>query len=188
MAEINYTDEELIPLIRQGDESAFGLLYNRFAEELTGFAASRLSSLEEAKDVIHDLFVYIWKEKEEIFVRVSVRAFLFSAVKYRIIDHIRKNITREKYKEQLSRLDAFLPSAIEKLDVKDLQNKVDTAVSNLSPRVQQVFRMSRYENLSTKKIAQQLQISERTVKNQLTTALTYLREKLGSLAIFLVIL
>lgn len=174
-------------LIRQGSEADFELLYNKYAEELIGFAASRLTSLEEAKDIIHDLFVHFWNDRANIFIRVSVRAFLFSSVKYRIIDHIRRNITRQKYADQLSKLDTSLPAAIEKLDVKDLQNKIDTAVGYLSPRVQEVFRLSRYENLRPNEIAEKLGISERTVKNQLTTALSFLREKLESLSLFLIL-
>lgn len=187
MPEKNYTDEELMPLIRQGNAAAFELLYNRYAEGLTSFAASRLTSLEEARDVIHDLFVYVWRERENISIRISARAFLYSAVRYRIVDHIRKNITREKYLAHIEKLDISLPGILVQLDTKDLQDKIDFMVENLSPRVQRVFKMSRYENLSVKEIAQNLGITERTVKNQLATALAYLRENLGPLAVILMI-
>lgn len=186
MAAKNYTDEDLVSLLKQGDETAFELLYYRYADDLLTYAASRLASLHEAEDIVHDLFVYLWKEKENISVKISVRAFLFSAVKYRIIDHIRKNITRQKYRDQLASLNPLLPKAIEQLDAKDLQLNLDTAINNLSPRVQQVFQMSRYEKLTVKEIADKLGTSERTVKNQLTTALAYLRERLGALIVLLI--
>ncbi len=184
----NYTDQELLLLIQQENDNAFEFLYFKYAEELIGYAAGRLDSLEEARDIIHDLFVHFWNERNNISIKISVRAFLFSAVKYRTIDHIRKNITRQKYRDRLKQLDAALPSAIENLDAKDLRQQLDAAVNKLSPRVQQVFKLSRFENLTTKEIAAELDVTEQTVKNQLSTALAFLRESLGPLAILLFLL
>lgn len=182
MSNTNFTDEELMLLIQQGDKTAFENLYNKYAPALIGYTTARIGSEEESKDVIHDLFVHFWFQRGEIAIRVSVRSFLFTAVKYRIVDHIRRHNTRQKYQEQLARLP--LPVAVpeERIDVKDLENKIEKAIAGLSPRVEEVFRLSRYQHLTSRQIAAKLGVSEQTVKNQLTTALSFLRARLGHLA------
>lgn len=184
MSKTNDTDEELMLLIQQGDQTAFESLYIKYAPLLISFANARIGSLDEAKDLIHDLFVHFWFQREEISIDVSVKAFLFAAVKYRIIDHIRKNSSRQKYREQLARLPLPIDAVEEKIYARDLEDKIDKAIAGLSPRVKEVFKLSRYEHLSSRQIAARLDVSEQTVKNQLSTALNFLRAKLRTLSMF----
>jgi RNA polymerase sigma-70 factor (ECF subfamily) len=176
-----YNDKELILRLQQGSEAAFSELYEQYAPLLIKFAASRLSSLEEARDIIHDLFVHFWQEREHIQVNISLRAFLFAAVRYRIIDHIRRNSNHKKYADQVATLPAMELTTEEELYAKELQEKLHGAISQLSPRLQEIFRLSRFSHLTIAEIAQQLQLSEQTVKNQLTTALSQLRSKLSTI-------
>jgi RNA polymerase sigma-70 factor (family 1) len=176
-----YNDKELILRLQKGNESAFSELYEQYAPMLIKFAAARLSSLEEARDIIHDLFVHFWQEREHIQVNVSLRAFLFAAVRYRIIDHIRKNSNHQKYANQVAALPAMELTTEEELYAKELQEKLHGAINQLSPRLQEIFKLSRFGHLTIAEIAQQLQLSEQTVKNQLSTALSQLRSKLATI-------
>ena len=165
-----------------GDESAFAGLYGLYASALIDFAAARLSSLEDARDIIHDLFVYLWEERAHISITWSIRSFLFAAVRYRIIDHFRRNSTRKEYAAKLQQLQAAFPSDVEnRLDEKDLRLTINDAVSQLPPRVREIYRLSREEHRSIREIADELQLSPQTVRNQLTTALSHLRSFLGKL-------
>lgn len=174
--------------VQQGDQAAFAQLYNRYVQPLTGFAAARLASLEEARDIIHDLFVQLWQVREQIAVTVSLRAYLFAAVRYRIIDHLRKNSNQRIYAAQLAQLPESVSYTEDVLHARELEQRLQQAVSELSPRVQEVFKLSRFEHLKTAEIAQKLGVSEQTVKNQLTTALSYLRARLSSLSVLLLLL
>lgn len=165
--------------MKEGDEAAFSALYQLYAPLLIDFAASRLSSLEEARDIIHDLFVHFWQEREHTSITISLRAFLFAAVRYRIIDHIRRNSTRQKYADTLARLPVIELTSEERLHDKQLQYALQEAVNELAPRMQEVFRLSRFEHFTTAQIAEKLGRSEQTVKNQLTTALSQIRAKLS---------
>ena len=182
-----YSDTKLLQSLKSGDQSAFNTLYELYAASLTGYAAARLASLEEARDIIHDLFVYIWEERDSITISTSFKSFLFAAVRYRIIDHIRKNITRREYAEIAQRLTAdYIASTEDELTAKEIRQTLELAVNNLPSRTKEIYRLSRHRQLAVKEIASRLHLSEQTVKNQLTTALSYLRISLERIAVLLV--
>jgi DNA-directed RNA polymerase specialized sigma24 family protein len=83
--ELPFDEKDLLQRLIAGDEGAFHIFYEQYAPALTGFAAARLSSLEDARDIIHDLFVWLWEERESLVITHSIKAFLFSAVRYHII-------------------------------------------------------------------------------------------------------
>jgi RNA polymerase sigma-70 factor (ECF subfamily) len=178
---------ELLQDLRSGKERAFATIYEKYASSLVDFTASRVASLEEAKDIIHDIFVCLWEERANIHITHSFRAFLFAAARYRIIDHIRHNMTREKYADKLLALSAIESETVENhLAAKELQQTIEEAVNELPPRVREVYRLSRDKHYSIAEIAAELNISPQTVKNQLTTALSHLRTLVKKLSIFLI--
>ena len=178
---------DLLKRLQSGDEEAFAGLYNKYAPELISFASSRLSSLEEARDMIHDLFVYLWEERAELNIKISLRAFLFAAIRYRIIDHFRHKDVLKRYENKLAALSFTQVSETElRLNVKELNQVLETAINELSPKVKEVYRMSRSENLTIKEIAARLNRSEQTIKNQLTTAIAQLRASLDRFLFLLI--
>lgn len=189
MTEINIlTDHQLIELLRKDDRSAFTEIYNRYAKSLTNFAVSnyKLFDLTDASDVLHDLFAWLWTERRGIEITGSLKNYLFTAIRNRIIDHIRKNSSKLRYAAFLQALEeSYAHSALQHLEAKDLKQFLENSLAKLSPRVQEIYNLSRKEHLSTKEIAERLGTSEQTVKNQLTTALNYLRKSLPLLTFIL---
>lgn len=184
--ESTFDEKDLLQRLITGDETAFHRLYERYAPSLIGFTAARLSSLEDARDIIHDLFVWLWEEREHLVITHSLHAFLFAAVRYRIIDHIRRNSTRRAYAEklQLINIEAH-PVTEQALDGKDLHSAIERAVDQLPARVKQIYRLSRDQHRTVNEIAEELRLSPQTVKNQLATALSHLRSFVSKLAVFL---
>nr|WP_294870472.1 RNA polymerase sigma-70 factor [uncultured Pedobacter sp.] len=173
------SDLQLVGLLKKDDEAAFTEIYSRYAENLSGFASSKLYSLEDSRDIIHDLFVKFWEERKSLKIDRNLEAYLFTMVRYRIIDKIRKNITHEDYMGMVLSLQTSLGSEIEQqIALKELKQTIGKSLEKLSPRVQEIYHLSREENLSISEIANKLQLSEQTVKNQLTSALKHLRQSL----------
>lgn len=189
MTELNIlTDHQLIELLRKDDRSAFTEIYHRYAKSLTNFAVSnyKLFDLTDASDVLHDLFAWVWAERREIEIKGSLKNYLFTAIRNRIIDHIRKNSSKLRYAAFLQALEeSYAHSALQHLEAKDLKQFLENSLAKLSPRVQEIYNLSRKEHLSVKEIAERLAISEQTVKNQLTTALNYLKKSLPLLTFIL---
>jgi len=185
MALINQLpDSQLIRLLKEDDEAAFAEIYNRYAKELANFTASKLFSLDDAKDIIHDLFVTLWEDRKQIHITSNLKTYLFTIARHRIIDKIRKNVTREEYALMLQSLTKVQhPDIEQQISAKELQQTILQSLDQLSPRVREIYQLSREKHLSIPEIAAKLQLSEQTVKNQLSTALAHLRKSLSGIPV-----
>lgn len=181
-----YSDQELVVLLKQDDRNAFAEIYGRHARSLVDFASSKLYSLDDARDLVQDLFTNIWADRHKIYVSSSLQSYLFAAVRYKIIDKIRKNVTREEYAiivQSLSQYPNYNPE--KELEAKDLQQIIDKAIEKLPSRTREIYKLSRNEHQSVSDIAKKLGLSDQTVKNQLTAAMKSLKETLNKLSILL---
>lgn len=177
----NLTDAELVILLQKSDREAFAEIYSRYAESLAGFAATKLFSLEDARDILHDMFVKLWENRDSINITSNLQSYLYAIVRYRIIDKIRKNITREEYAAISKALITNVQPGVEQqIAEKELKQKIDGALNELPPRVKEIYLLSREESLTNREIAKKLNLSEQTVKNQLSVALKHLRQSIGS--------
>jgi len=123
-----------------------------------------------ARDIVQDVFVDVWQRKEQINLSNSIQAYLRKAVVFKTIDHLRK---KKKYNEPIDDLEIAMP-VIDSIEIKELSILLDNAVEALPPRCRQIFVLSRYEKLSHKEIATELNISKKTIENQITKALKHL--------------
>lgn len=172
--------------LRFGDENAYSEIYQLYAASLIRFASSKLYSLEEARDLIHDVFVYLWTERRKIQIHSSLQSYLFAITRHRIIDHIRRNVTRKEYASMLHGLTSGLENNLEKnIEAKDLAKVIEKIVNNLPPRTKEIYQLSRNEYKRISEIAEMLHLSDQTVKNQLTTALKFLRTSLSKLSVII---
>lgn len=173
--------------LRCGDENAFSEIYQLYASSLIGFASSKLYSLEEARDLIHDVFVYVWSERRKIQIHSSLQSYLFAITRHRIIDHIRRNVTRKEYASMLQGLNLDLENSLERnIEAKDLGKVIENLLTILPPRTKEIYQLSRNEYKRISEIAEMLHLSDQTVKNQLTTALKFLRTSLSKLSVIMI--
>ncbi|WP_199139114.1 RNA polymerase sigma-70 factor [Pedobacter sp. ASV12] len=183
-----FTDSQLVGLLKEDNRDAFTEIYHRYSQDLARYtvASSRLHDLDEASDILHDLFVWLWEKRQQLDTEMQLKSYLYAATRHRIIDHIRKNSHHQRYAAFLQALaTSYAQSADQQLEAKELQKTLEDSLAKLSPRIQEIYRLSRHEHLSVKQIAEKLGITEQTVKNQLTTALKYLKEALPVLAFLL---
>jgi RNA polymerase sigma-70 factor (ECF subfamily) len=183
------TDIQLIRLLKEDNETAFAEIYKRYAKSLADFTASKLFNLEDAQDIIHDLFVKLWEDRKQLNITSNLKTYLFTITRHRIIDKIRRNITREEYAAMLQSLaNAYQPNIEQQIAAKELQQTIENSLNKLSPKVKEIYQLSREENLSIPEIAEKLQLSEQTVKNQLSTALSHLRKSLPGISASILLL
>ena len=179
-AHTHLADDELVTLLKQGDEQAFAQIYKRYADKLAGFAGSKLYSLDDARDILHDIFVKLWEGREQLHITSNLQSYLFAVIRHRIIDKIRKNITREEYASAVQSIAITYDADAEKqVELKELKQIIGNSLDQLSPRIKEIYKLSREEGLSNREIAEKLDLSEQTVKNQLSAALKHLRQTLG---------
>jgi RNA polymerase sigma-70 factor (ECF subfamily) len=181
------TDKALLTAI--DEETAFRILYDRYWEPMYGKALNRLGNDADAQDVVQEVFISCWRNKEHIEVNDSLSPYLFTALKYAIIKLIYRQAKKGKHLLlSLEKLEQTQSATEELLQYKELQSVIADEVAALPLRMQEIYRLSRVENLRTDEIARLLNISEQTVKNTLTTSLKRLRERLSRYALLLTFL
>jgi RNA polymerase sigma factor (sigma-70 family) len=176
----NWSDKSL--LTAENGESAFRIIYERYWEALYKKALHRLGNEADAQDVLQEIFLSLWRNKEAIVIEETLAPYLYTALKYSII----KLVYREAKKDVLlplsvAELEKISVTQEEILAYRELKTMVEKEVANLPVRMQEIYRLSRMEHLQTTEIAQRLHISEQTVKNTLTTTIKRLRSKLSHL-------
>lgn len=185
----NLTDLHLAALLKQDDERAFAEIYSRYAASLATFVTGRLFDIDEARDLIHDLFLKLWQGRTQLKLEKCFKTYLFAAARYRLVDHIRRNLTREHYANMAKKLAEACEAAVEQeIAVKELRTQIELSLLKLPPRTREIYLLSREAHRSIPEIAQELRLSEQTVKNQLSTALKHLRQSLMHLPLPLLLI
>ena len=129
---LTLTDLELVDLLKKDDSDAFSEIYSRYAVLLVGFATSKLFDLEDSRDIIHDVFVKLWQERKQLKVDRDLRAFLFKLTRYRIVDKIRKNMTRQEYAAMVNLLAVSYGVTIEQeIAAKEMAQIIEISLNNM---------------------------------------------------------
>lgn len=184
----SYSDAELTGLLKLNDENAFKEIYERYNSLLFIHAFKKLPDREEAKDVIQEVFSMIWDRRENFEVKTNLAGYLYTCVHHKILDHFIHLKTANKYIDSLQHfLDENRYTTDHLVREKQLSEIIEREITALPSKMRVVFELSRKDHLSHKEIAEQLGISEETVKSQIKNALKILRVRLGLLT-FLVLL
>jgi RNA polymerase sigma-70 factor (family 1) len=177
----NYLHEEklLLEALKAGDQRAFDEIYRHYAPDLFMRAYHKTGVKEICEDIIQDIFAGLWMRREEIEIRQSLGAYLQAILENKIIDYYRKACTHLKHIDQLVTLfDRAEPSPIDKLAYKEQESALQVYIGGLSERMRDIFMLSRYEQLPSEEISRRLNLSNQTVRNQISKALKILREKM----------
>ena len=184
------SDELLLKLLRIDDEGAFREVYNRYWKTLFCAARHKVKTDQEAEELVQDVLLGIWENRASQQI-ANLGGYMFTALRYRVIDHYRSAVLAEKYKDfVLTRPTTEGQSPEELMDFSEITGIFEQVLAQLPEKTAQIFRMSRIEFCTTREIAQQLNIPERTVEYHITQSLKQLRSQLRDYlpTIFLVFL
>lgn len=169
--------------IAEGDRKAFEALFRAHYRGLCGFAMGYLKDAGQAEDLVQDLFFRLWLDREKVAITMSVKAYLFAAVRNRCLNALKTTGRLRVLNEETDdRLDEEEPSEDEHAE---RIARVRAAIEMLPEERRKVFKLSRYEGLKYQEIADRLGISVKTVENQMGKALKTLREELADLVTLL---
>lgn len=175
------SEEDLLKLLKESDQAAFEALYNLYWEIMYGTAYKRVKNSQTAEEIVQDLFTDLWYRREMLPAISSLSGYLHSAVHYRVINHIQKEIRKGRFEQYVAlyHLD-FDNSTEDELLYNDLHIYIDKEVETLPVKCREVFKLSRTHNKSNKEIAQTLGITEKAVEKHITKALKHLRASLNT--------
>ncbi|EOR92680.1 RNA polymerase ECF-type sigma factor [Arcticibacter svalbardensis MN12-7] len=175
-------DSELVVLLKQDSKEAYTEIYDRYHGILYAFSYKKLNDREEAKDLIHELFLSLWERRNLLDVKIGLAAYLFTAVRNRVLNLIKHKKVSSVYVEsfQLYMVNNQI-AADEVLQQKELTAFIEKEIQALPYKMRMVFELSRKDHYTRVEIAQELNLSEETVKSHMHHALKILRVKLGSM-------
>jgi RNA polymerase sigma-70 factor (ECF subfamily) len=180
-----HSDEDLLLQMAADNQQAFTMLYRRYWSALFTTAVKVLRGRQEAEDVIQDVFLSLWNRRKELKIAGSLAAYLQVSIRYKAIHYIEKNITRRDYLALLTDVAInTLPASPEiQLQLKQVQETISDVVAKMPSKMQEVYRLSRHEQLSHKEIAEKMGISSETVKKHVQHALQLIKAALGAASI-----
>lgn len=159
------------------DQEAFKELFFDFYPSLCVFAERYVSSPEACEDIVQETFYNLWKNRKKIEVTSSFRNLLITSVKNSCVDYLRKQSVRRIHSErQIYHENIDTPEEI--YTVSELEEMLKTALDRLPPNVRKAFELSRFENMTYNKIAEEMDVSPKTVEAYISKALSVLRVEL----------
>lgn len=166
--------------LRDGDEVVFCELFHAYHARLCAFGAEYTKSREAARDIVQEVFVNVWEQRERVEIRGTVKSYLYGAVRNRALNERRRKETRRAAATDVAREDAARlqrPSADEVLHVRELTDALRRAIAELPERRRLVFVLHRRHGCTYAEIARILGITPKTVENQIGRALKTLRAR-----------
>ena len=157
------------------DKYSFEELFREYFPPLMLFARKILVDEDDAREVVHNVFINLWEKREEIDLSVSLKSYLFTSVHNRSLNVIRdrKKFSSEEVPEMAGEWDVST-----QIESMELEEKIRETIDALPEKCREIFEMNRFDGLKYSEIATKLGISVKTVENQMSKALKILREKL----------
>lgn len=175
---VHHNDEVLLENLRNDDSKAFEQIFKKYWQKLYLVAKAKLLSHDDAEEVIQGIFSTLWEKRRTLIIH-DLSRYLLVCVKNRVLNHIRTNITKEKY---WAHYRAFLPThndvTTEAVAFDELDHALQDAVESLPEKSRQVFRLSRVEGRTNAEIANMLALSEKSIEYHLTKSLKDLKVRL----------
>jgi RNA polymerase sigma-70 factor (ECF subfamily) len=167
--------------LNAGDGSALELLFHRYYNDLCRYLIIFLKDENVAKNIVQDLFLYLWENHENIDFKKSLESYLYQACRFNALIYLRNENRHEKSHEKIRKTsteESFDVSS--EMEVKELNRIINEAIELLPERCRQIFNLSRSRGLSYHEIASQLGITVSAVDNQVNIAIKKIRRHIGS--------
>lgn len=171
-------DKELLSRLNDGDKGAFNVIFHKYYNPLTAYAY-RFVELADAEEIVQDILLWLWENRETFIIQTSLASYLFRAVHHRCLSRIEKKSVKQRietlyWKNQLN----DIPSNTDEFQVEELLARIHQAIEQLPPTCREAFILHRFKNDSYKEIAQQLNVSTKTVDYRIQQAMKLLRADL----------
>lgn len=173
----HHTDELLYSLIQKGDKTAFDMLFLKYYPALCAYG-KQFVEMEDAEEIVQDVMLWLWENKESTIVETSMQHYLFRSVKNKCITLINKNILKQKVNHILQSEMQEIFGDPDFYIVEELTQNIDKAIRKLPESYRIAFEMNRFQNKTYQEIANELEISPKTVDYRIQQALKILRREL----------
>jgi RNA polymerase sigma-70 factor (ECF subfamily) len=179
--------DELFFRLRSGDKLAYEKIYQLYNKDLLHLAFRKTRDKIVAEDLVQNIFISVWEKRESLKVQ-NGWAYLYGALKYAIINHIRAQVMQNKFISASE--NNYMPdqqSSSSLAEFHELTSLIEEGINTLPEKTQKIFRLSRFEHQSIKMISIDLKISEKTVEYHITRSLKWIKGYLKNHYLFIFI-
>jgi RNA polymerase sigma-70 factor (family 1) len=170
------SDVDLCISLKNGDESAFTEIYNRYSKKVYQSAYKRLTDRMEAEEIMQEVFLSLWKRRDILDIKYSILTYLNVAVKYKVINYQSRNLSKGlKLDTHLNEQTLIENSTELWFNEKELRSELIKNIEKLPEKCRNVFKMSRDQYHNNSEIAKKLGLSEKTIEAHITRALGFLK-------------
>ena len=185
---ILYSDEELMQEIKADNMFAFDVLFRKYSKKLSKFGFSILKSTEDTENLIQDVFLNLWENRNKVVKDSAIKSYIFTLTHNSAISIIRKKARESEFVEYLKSMQEISVAPVNmELEYIELTNKLDEILKALPPRQKEVYLLHKVEGLKYSEIAERLSISVNTIENHMSRALKTIREKLGNYSLIAIL-
>lgn len=169
----------------ENSHDAFNAIYEMYAKRLYAYCLQYAKSAEDTEDIVQGVFVKLWINRRNIKNKTTLKPLLFAMSRNALIDAYRHRLFSPIYEEFVEYKQSITIETYRHVEYQDFVMQIEKILKGLSDTQQKVIRLSKFQGMRNSDIAEELSISEQTVKNALSTGMKYLRSRLRSLMTFL---
>ena len=173
------TDFVLYTKVREGDIRAYETLFRRYFEPLCLYGNKIAGNMDVAEEMVQELFYTIWKDRASLRIVLSVKSYLYGAVRNQSLQYLEHLQVRQRYHQHVAgelTESALHDSPQEILEYKELEQRLEFALERLPRRQRDIFRMNRFEGKKYEQIAHELSLSVKTIEAEMSKTLQALRK------------
>lgn len=176
--------DKIIAELAQGKSSSLDELFYYYYPRLYNFSKTFLKSEDGIDDVLQEVFIKIWQNRENIKSKTTFNAYIYTITRNLLFNELRSRLNNQKTRDELEKLSvAGEYESFGEAEFNDLKEKIEKVIDELPPRQREIFKLSRTEGLSHKEIADKLKITAKTVEYHITQSTSFIKQKLRSLGI-----
>jgi RNA polymerase sigma-70 factor (ECF subfamily) len=172
-------DQNLVQLLQRGNVAAFDSRFDGYSQKLFGFALNYFKNETDAEELVQEVFVKVWENRQTLKSELSFKSYLFTIALNQIRKHFNKRATSLRYLESLQNNPEFAENhAIHEDDYESALQQIKLLIDQMPTRRREIFTKSKIEGKSSREVASELNISPGTVDNQVSEALRFIRSRL----------
>ena len=178
MEKFLHTDKDLVNKLKEGDSLAFEILFYKYRNKVNGFTKKFSPSRIDSEEIVQEVFIKVWIKRQSIKTEKDFLSYLFSIAKNLVLDQLKSSVNQRLYfADDLFQKDMLIDEVLDNERMLDNEDRLLQLLEQIPERRREIFRLNKFEGLSYKQIALQLNISENTVDSQIRNALEYLRKE-----------
>ena len=173
------SDLQLFSQVKNGDLSSYEVIFKKYYKELHRFAFTYVRDGAVAEEMAQEVFLYIWEKRNKIEIQTTLKTYLYSAVKNKSLNYIKLELPKQQSMADISEVMLSVSqSKIDEGENEQIKRYIQKAIDALPKKCRRIFLLSRNAGMTYDEIGEELELSKKTVENQMGIALKKLRESL----------